>query len=97
MVINNQLIHFKDESNKIRLGIPIGKDSKLFKLNPFSCTKDNTIKMNTRLARAEVLPEQVKYPKILDKDSRLAEMIITHHHVTNAHSGPQFTQRAVHK
>ena len=51
--------------------------------------------MNTRLARAEVLPEQVKYPKILDKDSRLAEMIITHHHVTNAHSGPQFTQRAV--
>ena len=87
MVINDQLIHFKDEFNKLRLGIPIGKDSKLFKLNPFFCTKDKTIKMNTRLARAEVLPEQVKYPKILDKDSRLAEMIIIHHHVTNAHAG----------
>ena len=35
MVINDQLIHFKDEFNKLRLGIPIGKDSKLFKLNPF--------------------------------------------------------------
>ena len=51
--------------------------------------------MNTRLARAEVLPEQVKYPKIIDKESRLAEMILTHHHVTIARSGPHFAQRAV--
>ena len=39
MVINDQLIHFKDEFNKLRLGIPIGKNSKLFKLNPFFAQK----------------------------------------------------------
>ena len=54
MVINDQRIHFKEEYDKLRLGKPIGKDSKLFKLNPFYCTKDKTIKMNTKLARADV-------------------------------------------
>ena len=88
MVINDQLTHFKEEYDKLSHGNPIGKDSKLFKLNAFYCTKDKTIKMNTRLARADVFPEQVKYPKILSKESRLSELIIIHSHVTNAHAGP---------
>ena len=60
MVINDQRIHFKEEYDKLRFCKPIGKDSELFKFNPFYCTKDKTIKMNTRLARADVFPEQVK-------------------------------------
>ena len=44
MVINDQRIHFKEEYDKLRLGKPVGKDSKLFKLNPFYCTKDKLSK-----------------------------------------------------
>ena len=95
MAINDQRIHFVEEYDKFRLGKPIGKDSNFFKLNPFYCMKDKTIKTNTRQARADVFPKQVKYSKILSKEIRLSELIVIHNYVKNAHVGPHFTQRAV--
>ena len=59
------------------------------------CKMDHVIKMNSRLSDAKLLPEQTKFPIILAKDSRLADLIIIKQHTINAHSGPQATHKIV--
>lgn len=51
----------------------------------FSCL--NVIKMSTRLTRRKDFPEQVKYPWILLRNGRLAEMIILDRQIKSSLAG----------
>ena len=51
--------------------------------------------MQSRLGNAYQMPEQMKHPIILPKDSRITELIILQHHQATAHSGPELTLRNV--
>ena len=74
-------------------GNDVEKTSELFDLSPFM--EDGIIKMQTRLTYSELLPEQMKHPVILQKDSCLAELVIMDAHVTQLHAGPEQTKRMV--
>ena len=37
----------------------------LFQWNPFICKSDQTIRMSTRLAGAQILPEELRFPIVL--------------------------------
>ena len=41
------------------------------------------------------MPEQLKNPITLPKDSRITDLIILHHHQMVAHSGPELTLRNI--
>ena len=95
LVLNDQLQTFDKEYLDLKKSGNVDSKSVLFQLNPFLCPDDSVIKMNSRLSNAEILPEQVKYPKILSKGSRLSELIIMNIHIDNAHAYPQYTHRMV--
>ena len=95
LAMNDQICTFANEYSQLDAGDTVDKESVLFQLNPYMCPKDRVIKMNSRLAHAQILPEQTKYPTILSKDGPLANLIIMKHHIINAHAGPQATHRSV--
>ena len=51
--------------------------------------------MQGRLGNLYQMPEQMKHPIILPRDSRITELIILQHHQNTAHSGPELTLRNV--
>ena len=51
--------------------------------------------MQGRLGNLYQMPEQMKQPIILPKDSRTTELIILLHHQSTAHSSPELTLRSV--
>ena len=51
--------------------------------------------MQGRLGNLQQMPEQMKHPIILPKDSRITELIILQHHQATSHSGPELTLRNV--
>ena len=51
--------------------------------------------MQGRLGNLYQMPEQMKHPIILPRDSRITELIILQHHQSTAHSGPELTLRNV--
>ena len=93
MIINDQKTHFIDEYTQLQQEEDVGKNSHIYALSPF--LEEGIIKMQTRLAYSDLLPEQMKYPIILAKKSRLAELIIMDSHIQQLHAGPEQTKRLV--
>ena len=93
MVINDQKTHFMTEYEQLQRGKDVDPTSTLYDLSPFM--EDGVIKMRTRLTRMDILPEQLKHPTILARDSKLSELLIMDSHVRQIHAGPEQAKRMV--
>ena len=71
----------------------ISEKSSLIKLNPK--LREGLIIMKGRLDNLQTMPEQLRNPIILPKDTRITSLIIYQHHLIVAHSGPELTLRNV--
>ena len=96
MILNDQKLTFVDEYKALQNGEPVNKSSSIATLAPF-LDEDGLIKMRSRLEYCDSLPEQARYPTILDhpSKSKLAELLIKDVHLSGYHSGPEFTRRTL--
>jgi len=93
LIKETQKLTYPDEYQTLEKGEVISAKSSLIKLNP--ALRDGLIVMKGRLENLYTMPEQMKNPIILPKDSRITELIILQHHKESAHSGPELTLRNV--
>ena len=84
---------YPEEYQALQNNQPISQKSSLIKLNPK--LKKGLLIMQGRLGNLYNMPEQMRHPIILPKDSRITELIILQHHQATAHSGPELTLRNV--
>lgn len=80
---------YNDEIEALRKCKEVKTDSKLLNLNPFI---DNlgVLRVGGRLNNAN-LNMEIKHPKIIPRDSRLAELLIDEAHRLTFHGGPRLT------
>ena len=84
---------YPEEYKALKQNKPISEKSSLIKLNPK--LREGLIIMKGRLDNLQTMPEQLKNPIILPKDSRITDLIILQHHQMIAHSGPELTLRNI--
>ena len=84
---------YLEEYQALKNNQPISQKSSLIKLNPR--LENGLLIMQGRLGNLYNMPEQMRHPIILPKDSRITELIILQHHQATAHSGPELTLRNV--
>ena len=96
MILNDQKHTFIEEYKALQLGENVKKSSNIATLSPF-LDQDGLIKMKSRLEYCDLLPEQSKYPVILEhpSKSKLSELLINDFHLKGHHSGPDHTRRAL--
>ena len=96
MLLNDQKLAFVDECKALQIWEHVHKSSSVATLSPF-LDEDGLIKMKSRLEYCDSLPEQTKYPIILDhpSKSKLSELLINDCHLSGHHSGPEFTRRTL--
>ena len=96
MILNDQKHTFIEEYKALQLGENVQKSSNIATLSPF-LDQDGLIKMKSRLEYCDLLPEQSKYPVILDhpSKSKLSELLINDCHLSGHHSGPNYTRRTL--
>ena len=96
MILNDQKHTFIEEYKALQLGENVQKSSNIATLSPF-LDQDGLIKMKSRLEYCDLLPEQSKYPVILEhpSKSKLSELLINDFHLKGHHSGPDHTRRAL--
>ena len=88
-----QKLTYPEEYKALENNQQISEKSSLIKLNP--TLKDGLMIMQGRFGNHYNMPEQMRHPIILPKDSRITELIILKHHQSTAHSGPELTLRNV--
>ena len=93
LIRESQKINYPEEYEALQKGNSISEKSALIKLNPR--LENGIIVMQGRLGNLYQMPEQMKHPIILPRDSRITELIILQHHQSTAHSGPELTLRNV--
>ena len=93
LIKETQKLTYPEEYQALQTNQPISEKSDLIKLNPR--LEEGLIVMQGRLGNLYQMPEQMKHPIILPKDSIVTELIILHHHQATAHSGPELTLRNV--
>ena len=93
LIRESQKINYPEEYEALQNGNSISEKSALIKLNPR--LENGIIVMQGRLGNLYQMPEQMKHPIILPRDSRITELIILQHHQSTAHSGPELTLRNV--
>ena len=93
MIVNEQKATWPKEYDQLQEGLEVDNTSDIFQLNPI--LDDDVIKMRTRLEYSQLLPEQTKFPIILPKKSRIADLIIYQEHVQTSHAVPEQTRRNV--
>ena len=81
-----QKLTYPEEYKALENNQQISEKSSLIKLNP--TLKDGLMIMQGRFGNHYNMPEQMRHPIILPKDSRITELIILKHHQSTAHSGP---------
>ena len=93
LIKETQKLTYPEEYQALQTNQKISEKSDLIKLNPR--LEEGLIVMQGRLGNLHQMPEQMKHPIILPKDSRITELIILQHHQATAHSGPELTLRNV--
>ena len=88
MILNDQKHTFIEEYKALQLGENVQKSSNIATLSPF-LDQDGLIKMKSRLEYCDLLPEQSKYPVILEhpSKSKLSELLINDCHLRGHNSG----------
>ena len=66
----------------------VGVNSKLKKLYPF-IDDEGILRVGGRLAQSQTIPDEMKFPAILPKNCRLAELLARQVHVDTMHGGLQ--------
>ena len=85
---------FPREIKALRQGKKLPRDSVLRNVTPFIDPVDGLLKVDGRLAHAE-LPEQTRHPIILAPDHRLTRLIIADAHHSIHHAGVEHTLATV--
>ena len=93
LIKESQKLTYPEEYESLLHHKPISEKSPLIKLNPR--LENGILVMQGRLGNSYQMPEQMKHPIILPKDSRVTELIILQHHQSTAHSGPELSLRNV--
>lgn len=75
--IIEQLFHWAEEYVRVKEGGKVDPSSAIYRLNPL--LEHGIIEMRRRLEYSK-LPEQVKFPIIIPKDSGLAHWLVLHEH-----------------
>lgn len=91
LVINVQNKDFHNVSTQINSNKPIPKH--LQKLSIF-IDSAGVLRVGGRLKQSD-LPDSVKHPYLLPKQSRLSDLLIDHYHVSYLHSGPRLLQSLI--
>ena len=93
MIINEQKATWPKEYDQLQEANVVDTSSDSYQLNPIM--EEDVIKMRTRLEYSQMLPEQTKFPIILPKKSRIADLIIMQEHEQASHAVPEQTRRNV--
>ena len=80
------------EETKVQERGGVRKSSQLCQLDPYM--KDGLLRVGGRLSRSS-LPDQLKHPVIVPKNSHIARLIVDHYHRKTHHSGRGITLGAV--
>lgn len=75
---------YGEEINALQNGEPVKRTSHIYKLNPVF--QDGILRVGGRLSRT-AMPEESKHPAIMDKNSRVSELILHAIHEEVGHSG----------
>ena len=86
LIRESQKLTYPEKYEALQNGNSISEKSSLIKLNPR--LENGIIVMQGRLGNLYQMPEQMKHPIILPRDSRITELIILQHNQSTAHSGP---------
>ena len=97
LISESQKIQYQEEYEALQKKEQISEKSKLIKLNPQlrEMPPPTVMIMKGRLDNLHTMPEQVRNPIILTKDSKVTQMLILWYHQTNTHSGPEVTLRNI--
>ena len=85
---------FRNEYECLRKGKEIPASSKLLKLNP-KIDSEGMIRSDGRLAFAEFLSYDTKYPIILPRKNPVTQLIVRHYHESTNHGGTNQTLSAL--
>ena len=91
MIINEQKATWPKEYDQLQEENAVDTSSDIYQLNPIM--EEDVIKMRTRLEYSQMLPEQTKFPIILSKKSRIADLIAMHEYEQASHDVPEQTRR----
>ena len=93
LIIETQKLKYPEEYEALKANQPLPEKSTIRKLNPQ--LKEEALVMISRLANLHHMPEQVRNPIILPKDTKITNLIILNQHKLSAHAGPEVTLRNV--
>ena len=93
MIKEAQRCTYPEEYLALEQNQAISEKSSLIKLNPK--LREGLMIMKGRLNNLQTMPEQLKNPIILPKETRISNLIIYQYHLIVAHSGPELTLRNV--
>ena len=95
IIRNTQMSQWGEEYTLLKEGKSVPYSSELYQLRPFM--EKGLIKMRTRLEYSLILPEQLRFPVIIPKETRLAILLILHEHkvehIFGTHCGPEQVRR----
>lgn len=75
---------FKDEVTSLQRGLPIKRNSRIYRLDPI--LQHGILRVGGRLSKL-AMPEETKHPAILPKDNHLSKILLHHTHTSMAHCG----------
>ena len=84
IIKNAQKFSFKDDYKALEVNKSVSQNSKIVNLKSF-VDEDGVIRSDGRLAQAEYLPYDVKFPIILPRRNWVTKLIVKSHHGRGGH------------